>query len=64
MKSSLLDRLGTELQALKEQGLENTPDGVKLHRQWANVTRKMNKLRLRLKAAEQAKERRRAEHRF
>ena len=56
--------VGKAYKKLKEQCLEWTSDGIKLHKQWANITRKMIKLRARLKKAEQAKARRDAERRF
>jgi len=34
---------------LKRSGLAETPEGIKVKRHWANVTRKMNKLRVALK---------------
>ena len=37
---------------LRKSGLDNTPEGVKVKRHWAAVTRKMNKLRVALKKNE------------
>ena len=61
---TIKNELRKAYKALQQVGLTNTPDGIKLHRQWAGVTRKMNKLRLRLKKTEEAKERLRRERRF
>jgi len=49
---------------LKFSGLENTPDAIKVKKQWAAVTRKMNKLRVQLRKTQLAKDRIRAEKQF
>ena len=46
---------------LKRSGLAETPEGVKVKRHWANVTRKMNELRISLKKFKIVKDRLRAE---
>ena len=49
---------------LRLSGLAETPDDIKVKRQWAAVTRKMNKLRVTLKKTKLAKYRLRAEKLF